>query len=504
MSENRTKKFIANSVVTGMYQGVALLSGFVVPRIILVSYGSEVNGFISSITQFIGYLLLVEAGLSQAAIYALYKPLAEKDHNRINGIVSAAKKFYYQIGFIFLILLLFLSFIYSAFISITTLSRIEVTLITIAIGMNSALEFFTLAKYRTLLTADQRTFVVSWASIAYKICYVLIIYLLSYLGWDILPIMAVAVLAIFVRSIILSEYTRKKYRLINFNVKPDTSALNKRWDAFFLQILGAIQRGAPAIILTVIGQNLINVSIFSVYNLVLQGINSILGVFNSGLASSFGNVIAKREDDVLQRAYSEFELGYYILITIVYSVAWILIMPFIRIYTSGISDANYDIPLFGFLVVLNGLFYNLKTPQGMMVMAAGLYKETRIQSSIQAIIIVILGGFGVYYWGLYGLVIGMLISNIYRSIDLLFFIPKYVTKISPWKTFFRWVYLGLGFSIIVYFGMHLEIAPSNYLMWLVYAAVLCVVSSLVIALLSLIFERKTVLFIVYRIKALFS
>ena len=33
-------------------------------------------------------------------------------------------------------------------------------------------------------------------------------------------------------------------------------------------------------------------------------------------------------------------------------------------------------PLIGFLFVLNGLLHNIKTPQGMLVISAGMYKET--------------------------------------------------------------------------------------------------------------------------------
>ena len=53
-------------------------------------YGSEINGLISSINQLL-YFSLVEAGLSGAAIYALYKPLADNDYKAINGVITAAK-----------------------------------------------------------------------------------------------------------------------------------------------------------------------------------------------------------------------------------------------------------------------------------------------------------------------------------------------------------------------------------------------------------------------------
>lgn len=94
----RSKKFMLNSVTTALLQVVTMIAGFITPRFMLTAYGSEINGLISSILQFISYFNLVEAGLSSAAVYSLYKPIAEKDYNRINRIVVAAKHFYVKSG----------------------------------------------------------------------------------------------------------------------------------------------------------------------------------------------------------------------------------------------------------------------------------------------------------------------------------------------------------------------------------------------------------------------
>ena len=79
----RTEKFLKNSASTALLQVITMLSGFIIPRVMLDIYGSEINGLISSITQFINYFMLVEAGLSAAVVYSLYKPLAEKDYTKI-------------------------------------------------------------------------------------------------------------------------------------------------------------------------------------------------------------------------------------------------------------------------------------------------------------------------------------------------------------------------------------------------------------------------------------
>ena len=163
--------------------------------------------------------------------------------------------------------------------------------------------------------------------------------------------------------------------------------------------------------------------------MVIASLNGILSIFKSGLSASFGDVIARGETKTLQIAYSEFEFSYYVLITIVYSIAFVTIMPFIRIYTNGITDFIYDVPIVGFLFVLNGLLYNVKTPQGMLVISAGMFKETRIQTTIQGAIAVIVGAILVPYYGVVGVLMGSILSNIYRDIDLLYFIPRNLTKL---------------------------------------------------------------------------
>lgn len=176
---NRTKKFLYNSTATALMQLITMIVGFITPRVMLNAYGSEINGLVSSITQFISYFNLVEAGLAGAAIYALYRPLADDDHKAINGVVSAAKKFYTQSGYIFISLTLGLALIYPYYIKTDILSPISIGLLVLILGVNGALEFLTLSKYRVLLSADQRTYVISVASIVHILVNTLIIVVLA-------------------------------------------------------------------------------------------------------------------------------------------------------------------------------------------------------------------------------------------------------------------------------------------------------------------------------------
>lgn len=499
---NRTQKFIYNSVSTALLQIVVMIVGFVLPRAMLKYYGSEINGLVSSITQFMTYFSLVEAGLAGAAVYSLYKPLAEKNSNKINEIVSLTKKFYYKSGLIFSVLVMLLAIFYPMFVTTNLLSKGEIFLLIFVIGLSVVIDFFTLSKYRVLLTADQKVYVISIASIIYYLVNTAIIVILASMKLNIILVRLIAILAVILRSIILYLYVKKNYENINYNVKSkNKDLLNKRWDALYLQILGSIQQGAPVIILTLI-KNLTTVSVYTIYNMIMSGINGVLSIFTSGLSSSFGDVIARGETETLKKVTEEFEYIYYNIITIIYTTALIMIMPFIKIYTSGISDANYYLPAVGALFVLNGLLYNLKTPQGMLVISAGMYKETRWQSTIQGLVIIILGLLLTPKFGLVGILIASILSNLYRTIDLLIFIPKNLTKLPIKITLLRQIKVFIYGTIIYLLTFFIKINARTYVMWAIYAVIVVIIGCVVVFVLDLIIDRKQLRNVFKRLKGM--
>ncbi len=497
----RTEKFLRNSASTALLQVITMASGFIIPKVMLIVYGSEINGLVSSITQFINYFMLVEAGLSAAVVYSLYKPLAEKDYSKISSIVTAAKNFYNSSGYIFVILTIALSICYPFFITTTTLTTIEVGILVLVLGVSGTLEFFTLAKYRAILTADQKVYVISLASIIAVITNTTVIVVLSYLNVNIVLVRAVALLSVFLRSYILYFFVKKYYSYLNYNAVPNNEALNKRWDALYLQILGAVQNGAP-IILATLFTDLKMVSVYVIYNLVISGVNAILNIFMSGVSATFGDLIVRKEHLRLQKAYNDFELMYYLLIAGVYGVTFVMIMPFILLYTQGVTDTNYNLPWIGFLMVLNGLMYNIKTPQGMMVISAGLYKETKWQTTMQALILVIFGIILGKIYGLYGILIASVLSNIYRDIDLVYFIPKYVTKLSKKITVYRMIAVCILVLIVYCISLFINVEINNFFIWIIILLITMMYTAIVLLIYMFIFERDTTRNILIRIRNL--
>ena len=87
----RSKKAIKNIISSLLQQLTVIICGLILPRAIIGTYGSNVNGLISSITQFLSYITLLEAGIGTVIKSVLYKPIANKDKNQIEKILKSAQ-----------------------------------------------------------------------------------------------------------------------------------------------------------------------------------------------------------------------------------------------------------------------------------------------------------------------------------------------------------------------------------------------------------------------------
>jgi hypothetical protein len=208
------------------------------------------------------------------------------------------------------------------------------------------------------------------------------------------------------------------------------------------------------------------------------------------LSASFGNIIAQNQNEVLKKTYHEFEYIYLQLIGVVYSVAYIMILPFINLYTRGVIDTNYILPTIATLMVLNGFLYSLKTPQGMIIIAAGHYKETRWRSLFQAVILIVVSVSLAKPLGLTGVIIGSISSNLFRAIDMFFYVPKKITGLHFKYTLKNYLLL-LGTVFFTYITtVNFSQNIDSWGKWILYALITTIIGTVFFVINGLIFNRK--------------
>lgn len=75
-----------NTITSLLVQLVVTIQGLIIPRIMLVYFGSGINGLVSSMTQYLNLFAIMEGGISGVILASLYKPLSEKDNMKLSEV----------------------------------------------------------------------------------------------------------------------------------------------------------------------------------------------------------------------------------------------------------------------------------------------------------------------------------------------------------------------------------------------------------------------------------
>ena len=303
----RSRKAIYNIISNLILQFVVVVYGFIVPKIIISKFGSNVNGLISSITQFLAYITLLESGFGPVVKATLYKSIAEKDNKTIKSILKTTEKFFRTIALIFIIYIIVLIVAYPMIVNNEFDKLYTISLILI-ISISTFAEYFFGMTYKLYLQADQRTYVISIIQIVTYILSTIFIVVLAKINCSIQIIKLVSGLIFVLRPLLQNYYVKKKYN-INLKDVQEKYELKQKWDGLAQHIASVIHSNTDITILTIFC-SLTEVSVYSVYYLVVSGIKKIIQAFSSGIDASWGDMIAKNEHDNLNKKFNLYEILY--------------------------------------------------------------------------------------------------------------------------------------------------------------------------------------------------
>lgn len=486
----RTKRFLYNSATFALLQAATIAGGLILTRMYLTTYGSEINGLVSSVVQFVSYFSYVEAGLGTALIFALYKPLAEENEPEIDGIVTLAKNSYVKASIIYFALVMVLSVIYPLIVKNETTGNWTIFFLVLVIGAFGALEFFTMAKYRVLIIADQKEYVISIVLLlAYLVNFVLTAIMIR-LNMNIVLVRTVPLASFLLRVLLLSRYVKRHYPYITYKEPAEEKYLKRRWDALIMRLSVSINTSAPIVIISVFS-SLKMASVYSIYNMVFSGLIALTSIFTAGVSALFGNIVANNETEKLKEVQDLFEFFIFAVTAVLYACALIMIDPFIRVYTRGVTDIQYSNDWYGFLFVIWGILFNIRIPYTALINSSGLYRETRNVNVIQVIMLLVLGIVAVQFFGMTGVLIAMVLAVLYWVVGLIVAVKKAMPSVQPWVTGFRTLRM---FAVVVIafvpFKTLISMNIQNYEQWVRWALIVFLWSIVVGLILNGIFDRK--------------
>ena len=490
------KKLLYNTLTSLLYQIVAIICGFILPRCFLVVYGSEVNGLVASITQFLSFISLMDLGISAVVKASLYRPLEERNDYLISAIMVSAKKFYTKIITIFIVYIAFLCFLFPLAINSSFDSFFTITLI-IAMSINLIGQYYFGIVNQTIIDADQRLYINSTLQIVTLILNTAIsVVLMLNFEVSVQVVKLVSSLIFLVRPLYLLRYVKNHYH-IDYSITYKEEPIKQKWNGIYQHIASVILNNTDVVVLTFFS-TLANVSIYNVYSLVVLGVKNIVLSLTSGIQSKMGHMLANERYEELNRFFDKMEFIMHVVIIFFFSATAVLIIPFMEVYTEGVKDANYILPTFGLLITLSQLFYCIRLPYSQLVLAAGHFKETQLSAIIEVMINVVLSIILVWNFGLVGVTIGTIAAMAFRTIYYVLYISKNILY-RPFRIYFKHIICDTIIFVGSYFVCHyFHMVSISYLSWLLLAIECCIVIGIICLAVNLILNRKTIINIIRR------
>ena len=484
----RSKKAIYNSLSAILSELVSIICGLILPRMILRTFGSSYNGLTSSITTFISYIVLLKSGIGGVTRAALYKPLAQKDSQKISGIVNATSKYMRKIAIIFLGFLTLYAVIYP-FLVIDEFSWIFSASLIVIIGVTTFIQYYFVLAYQMLLKADQKEYITLLINSATMILNTVIAVIVMKMGANIHIVKLSSAIVHIFPPIILSIYIKKHYK-IDKKVLPDNVALKQRWDSLAHAIAGFVHGNTDIVILTIF-TNTLEISVYSVYNYIVLAIRKGITAITTGMEAAFGNIIANGENELLKKRFELYEWFVFTITSIIISTAIVMCLPFINIYTSGVHDVEYLRPTFCYIIIIAEFFYCVRIPYEDIVRAFGHYKQTRNAAIVEPIINILISVVLVTKFGMIGVAIGTLIAIIFRTLRYSIYVQKNLINRNLFNCVRPYIISIMVISstlFLTYFVLPDVI--DNYIYWGVWSSIIIILSVFFSLIFNYLFNKR--------------
>ena len=309
MKERSRTEYSLINMFTGMVGDVInTLVGFACRIVFVRMLGSEYLGVRGLFTNILSVLSLAELGIGSAIIYALYKPIAEKDQDKITAIIQYYKKAYAVIGLVVAALGLAALPFLDQIIRTKPDIKESIYLIYLLYLLNSVLSYF--FSYRaSLLTASQRQYIVQGYNYVVTILQSILQILFLLLTHEYLTYLIIQIRGSLSYNIWISNKAARDYPFIkNKNTVP-LSSDEKR--SLFINIRalainkvsGVLVNSTDNIAITYFN-GLSSVGLASNYTILSSMVGSMIGLVFNALPGSVGNLNATSSEEERYRFFN--------------------------------------------------------------------------------------------------------------------------------------------------------------------------------------------------------
>ena len=404
----RTKKVFLNMLADILPYLLIGIVGIIKMDVLINYIGDVGNGYYQTINQIISYVFLAQAGFSDAVIYSLYKPFAEKNRDDINAIYGGARRVFKIIGLIILGIIILVTLGLHLFYRFETGYEVSCLICFFVISTSYLISYFGKGQtFMSVLSAAQEKYVYSLIFNGVKLlCDILIV--IVTIKFRTLESIAIVILIMKILEEIINRIVvKKKYPYLHEIARKDTSMVKMTKDLAWTQVGYLVLNNIDALLL--MGFNgPVMVSIYTTYNFILRFLNEVASRIEIATVYSFGNVFAKKEDDRVYPLFKEF-LMLFILIAFSLCITFMIgIRGFVSVW---VGKENYLLEYYTVVLFTSTLFLNiLYYPMVALINADGLFKDNKRHIFICSMINLVLSVILINFFGINGILFGTMIA----------------------------------------------------------------------------------------------
>lgn len=468
----RTEKAAKNIAFSIFSQLVILLLTFISRSVFIKYLGIEYLGINGLFGDILGLLSMADLGIGTAMVFSFYKPLAEKDNNKIAALTHFYKKMYIFIAFFILIFgLMLIPFLPYLIKLENTIKNLEIYYL-LAL-MNVVISYIYTFK-TSVLTADQNGYIISKINTIVSVIktftqIVSIVIVRNYIIY-----LVVGVIFSFVNNYIASKYAEKKYPFIDKKIelsKENKLEIYKNIMSVFIYKVSSVMLSATDNIIISIISGTIFVGLYSNYLLIQNKIILIYSLIFTSLTASVGNLIvtesAKKQNEIFECVLSIS----FIISAIVVPCYIVLVNDFIKLWLGKEYLLSFSVVM---AIGCNMYLSSALQPLWSYREAAGIYKDTKWVMLLCAILNIVLSFVLGEKLGIFGVIIASVIS---RILTYVWFEPAILYKkyflISPFRyyiSFLKNIFITIVISFIGVLIFN-NFNVNSYFAWFVKAIV---------------------------------
>ena len=346
-------------------------------------------------------------------------------------------------------------------------------------GLTGVLNFYFTNTYMQLLIADGRSYVSTNLGLMVKAVSISIQLLLIGLGFDIISVQLSLLVAHAIKAIVVYFYVRRVYPWLKTDPAASIKLLAQRGALVFHEIAWVIFQSTDVFIISVFC-SLKEASVYTVYNMVFSTLRRISEVLYGGINFRLG---ARFHGD--RASYLKLHDTYEMLLVcfdcILLSAACALTLPFMRLYTAGVTDINYIIPILPILFSLVEILSMGRLVSAKLITVSGGAKDTVLNTAIETAINLVTSLVLVNLIGMAGVLIGTLAALLYRINDVILYANLKILKRKPWRAYKTMAVNLVTFAVVVAVAYAFPITIENYLQFFVKGALTLCATAVVFA-----------------------